>query len=82
MHPQCELTFREWVRGDRGFLVRLEELGIWAQGLREWEDRCQLSIEILELSGNATQLSRLDVYAIYEHYACRDKHDQADFVFM
>ena len=50
MHPQCALTFKEWVTGTRGFLVRLEEVGIFAQGLREWQDRCQLTFELSDIS--------------------------------
>ena len=90
MHPQCALTFKEWVTGTRGFLVRLEEVGIFAQGLREWQDRCQLTFEVISFdqkTRDAAQVgvkttANIEVYGIYEHFALRDKHDSSDFAFV
>ena len=77
-HPLSSLTFADW-DATRPYLIRLEEVGIFAQGLREWQDRCQFQIEIIEMS---TQVQSLEVYAIYENYTLRDRHDAADFGYM
>jgi len=82
VHPQCSLTYSDWAQGTRGFLVRLEELGIFAPALREWQDRCQLSFEIIELDDETVSEIDLTIYGVYEHYALRDRHDLSDFVFM
>ena len=87
MHPQCSLTFKEWTNGTRGFLVRLEEIGIFAQGLREWQDRCQLTFEVLSfdqkaVDAGANPTANIEIYGIYEHFVLRDKHDSSDFAFM
>jgi hypothetical protein len=80
-HPRCKTQFRDWYDGQRVFLVKLEELGLFSQGIKEWQDRCQLQFEVTSTDDDA-QLDYVNVYGIYEHHALRDKYDSSHFLFM
>ena len=77
---ESAVQFQDWDTGTRGFLVRLEELGLsWAPGATEWADRYTLRFEVLEASA---PLQSVSVYGVYEHFALEDQHHKSNFRFL
>ena len=76
-HDLSTVTFKEWASGDRDYLIRAEELGFWGS-TSEFMDRYVLEFEILAQNN----ISKVEIYYIYENFALEESHYKAKFTFV
>jgi hypothetical protein len=77
VHPSSIRTFREWVDDAKPYLIRWEELGLWAQ-TKENLDRFIVEFEVLDF-GNE---QGIDVYFVYENFFLESTHNHTKFTFV
>jgi hypothetical protein len=77
VHPSSIRTFREWVDDAKPYLIRWEELGLWAQ-TKENAERFIVEFEVLE-SGNEQEI---DVYFVYENFFLESTHNHTKFTYV
>ena len=76
VHPTSGRTFQEWEAEGKPYLIRWEELGLWA-AVKEEQQRFIIEFEPLE-SGNEQQI---DIYFVYENYYLESTHNGSKFTF-
>jgi hypothetical protein len=74
-HPSSDIQFDEWYGSDRGFLVRLEEVGLFDD---DFQHRCQLTFQITQAS--VAGPFEVSLYSIHLNQILEDRADRANFV--
>ena len=73
-HPLSDVQFDSWFESDRGFLVRLEEIGTFDI---DFQDRCQLTFEIR--SALVDGPFDVQLYSIHMNQILEDRTDRSNF---